>query len=221
MSLASFRRLGTRRPVREDEEMGAGLSDLGEAYVFVRTGFFLAEHNYKLTRRFVGALAGGRAEGLPVMLLPEDEPGFVSPFAAAKFSDPVEREGELIRRDAAPGQCSRLGGVFVFTDLDSCRRASSLYDWDEATVRKGRAYGTWSSYDMQVISVLRMPGLSSSTRQALWRHYWTNEPGMAFEGWDDLLTGSPDHRGPLWEWMVDGVVQFEPEDRAPFTHTPR
>lgn len=81
--------------------------------MFVRTGFFLAEHNYGFTRRFVGALAGGRAEGLPVMLLPEDEPGFLSPFAAAKFNAPVEREGELIRRDAALRQCLRLGGVLL------------------------------------------------------------------------------------------------------------
>jgi len=200
--------------------MGDEISDLGDAYVFVRTGFFLADHNYRFTRRFVCALAGGGAEGLPVTLLPEDEPGFLSPFAAAKFNDPIEREGELIRRDAAAGQCSRLGGVFVFAEIGSCRRASALYGWDVATLREGRAYGTWSAYDMQVISVLRMPGLQSSMRQALWSHYWAGEPGLAFEGWDDLLAVSPDHREPLWEWMVDGFVQFEPEDRTPLAHNP-
>lgn len=155
--------------------MGDGLRHLGEAYVFVRTGFFLAEHNYRVTRRFVGALAGGRADGLPVMLLPKDEPGSLSSFAVAKFDDPVEREGEVIRRGVAASQCSRLGGVFVFRDLGSWRRASSLYGWDVATVRKGRAYGSRDAYDMQVISALRMPGLSLSTRRALWRHYWAGE----------------------------------------------
>lgn len=191
------------------------LPELGDAYVFVRQDFILSEHNYRFTRRFVGALVAGRAEGLQVMLLPEDQPGFVGPFAAAKFNDFLEREGELIRRDEASGRCSRLGGVFVFADLDTCRRASLLYEWDVATVRRGRAYGTWNAYDMQIISVLRMPGLPPSTRRALWRHYWTGAPGVMLQEWDDLLAGIPDHRDPLWEWMVDGYVQFEAEDRSP------
>lgn len=167
--------------------MSSAIPELGKAYAFVREVFFLSEHNYRCTRRFVGALVAGRAERLPVMLLPDDEPGLVAPFAAAKFDDPVEREGELIRRDEAPNRCSRLGGVFTFVNLDTCRRASSLYGWDLATVRQGRAYGTWSAYDMQIISALRMPGLPSSTRSALWRHYWKGAPGVTFQRWYDLL----------------------------------
>jgi hypothetical protein len=98
----------------DNRAVSDGLPDLGDAYVFVRTGFFLAEHNYRITRRFVGALAAGRAGGLHVMFLPEDEPGSLSPFALAKINDAVEREGELIRREAAAHQCSRLGGERVW-----------------------------------------------------------------------------------------------------------
>lgn len=196
--------------------MADPLPALGAAYAFVRRDFGLSAHNYEFTRRFVGALAVGRAEGHPVTLLPEDENGFMAPFAVAKAGDSVEREGELIRRTLAPDKCSRLGGVFVFADRDSCERASHLYGWDLSTVRQGRAYGAWAAYDMQIVSALRMAGLSASTRMELWQHYWRGEPGASYPSWDDLLIDAAPHREPLWEWLVDGYVEFEANDRSPF-----
>jgi hypothetical protein len=202
-------RIETRR---DDARVNNHPGDLGDAYVFVRADFFMAAHNYSVTRRFVGAGFGG----VPVMLLAEDEPGAISPFAMAKLDDRIEREGELIRRGVAANHCSRLGGVFVFAELGSCQRASDLYGWDLMTVRAGRAFGAWRAYDMQIVSVLRSQGLPVDTRHALWRHYWAGEPGSAFEDWGDLLFESPNHREPLWEWLVDGFVHFEPDDRSPF-----
>lgn len=182
--------------------------------MFVRQGFPLAEHNYMLTRRFVGAQVAGRS-GVPVMLLHDDEPGAISPFAAAKFGDPVEREGELIRRDIAPNVCSRLGGVFAFGDVDTCLRASTLYGWDLGTVRLGRAHGSWRAYDMQIVSLLQRPDLPELTRRALWHHYWSGQPGQSFDRWEQLMTGSPAYSDPVWERLIDGYVQFEQEDRSP------
>ncbi len=182
--------------------------------MFVARGSFLGNHNYEVTRRFDGAMSTARAEGLTAKLLAEDPVGFMGPLAAEKIKDPVEREGEFLRRRVAPERCSRLGGVFIFADSDSCARASALYGWGLESVRHGRAYGECNAYDMQIVSAIRMPGLDASTRTALWESYWTGAPGEDVDGWDALLPHS--YRAPLWEWVVDGYVQFDSEDQSPF-----
>jgi hypothetical protein len=201
-------------PLRQDEEMESDFTSLGDAFVFVRRGNVVAEHNYAVTRRFVGSQLAGLS-GAPVMLLHDDEPGAISPFAMSKFGDPLEREGELIRREIDRSTCSRLGGVFVFRDIDSCLRASSLYGWDAGTVRHGEAFGHWRRYDMQIISALQDTSLAHDRRRDLWSHYWAGQAGSSFPDWNALIGGEVSHHDPLWEWLVDGYVHFDVEDASP------
>lgn len=187
-------------------------------YVFVRRDG-ISGHNYDLGRQFTGAQASARAARVPAMLLPDDPPGLLSPFAVAHGSDPGEREGELIRRELRPNRCSRLGGVFAFADPQACLDASLRFQWDLAEVRGGTATGSIFRLDMMISSLLLDPiiALPVDLRRRLWALYREGGNIFSTDAWHPYVNDPIRPVAPLWEYLIDGTVHFDRDDRSPFS----
>lgn len=200
-----------------------------ELYVFVGDNL-LANHNIAFTGQIMSASATltsapeGRQpsepDWLPLLENPNKAPtlSLFSLRLLGRYYN--EMNGELIRRQHYLNCPSRFGCLFAFGDEDSCERASKLYNWNFAEVRKfrPRTILRWSRHNMSIVSIMNHTAakLLGPVDVQLWNAYWSGQaraaldiPSTSVAGQRETLTATP----PLWEYLIDGVLEVIDERR--------